>query len=140
MSLYEGVQVRAEVQLVAVTCYKCGVLFGLGAHYRQKRQEDCASFYCPNGHGQVYAESEADRLRKEVERQKKFKEMAEQRATSWRDQAETAERRRIAQKGVTTKLKKRIAAGVCPCCQRSFQNLGRHMAGQHPDFASDGAS
>lgn len=41
---------------------------------------------------------------------------------------------RRAQKGQNTRLKNRIAAGVCPCCNRSFQNVARHMAGQHPDF------
>lgn len=29
---------------------------------------------------------------------------------------------------------KRIKAGVCPCCTRTFQNLARHMAGEHPEF------
>lgn len=29
---------------------------------------------------------------------------------------------------------KRIKAGVCPCCTRTFQNLARHMAGEHPEI------
>jgi hypothetical protein len=33
-----------------------------------------------------------------------------------------------------TRIKKRVAAGVCPCCNRSFKDLARHMAGQHPDY------
>ena len=60
---------------------------------------------------------------------------AEARETHERDQREAAERSLAAQRGVTTKLRKQIAAGVCPCCHRSFQNLRRHMDGQHPDFA-----
>ncbi len=31
--------------------------------------------------------------------------------------------------------RERIVSGVCPCCNRTFQNLARHIAGQHPDFA-----
>lgn len=27
-----------------------------------------------------------------------------------------------------------VGAGVCPCCNRTFKNLARHMAGQHPGF------
>jgi hypothetical protein len=27
-----------------------------------------------------------------------------------------------------------VANGVCPCCNRTFQNLARHMAGKHPDY------
>lgn len=49
------------------------------------------------------------------------------------------EYQRRAQKGQNTRLKKRIAAGVCPCCNRSFANLREHMAGQHPDFTGEGA-
>lgn len=39
-------------------------------------------------------------------------------------------------KGKLTKTRNRIAKGVCPCCNRSFVNLGKHMAGQHPDFGA----
>jgi hypothetical protein len=27
---------------------------------------------------------------------------------------------------------------VCPCCNRSFQNLRRHMATKHPEFNAPG--
>lgn len=43
-------------------------------------------------------------------------------------------RQLAAQKGVTTRIKNRIANGVCPCCQRTFKNLARHMKGQHPNY------
>lgn len=33
------------------------------------------------------------------------------------------------------RLKQRASAGVCPCCNRTFQQLARHMAAKHPDFA-----
>lgn len=32
------------------------------------------------------------------------------------------------------RLKARAAAGVCPCCNRTFQQLARHMAKNHPEF------
>ncbi len=34
-----------------------------------------------------------------------------------------------------TKVKKRAANGVCPCCNRTFSDLARHMKAKHPDFA-----
>lgn len=37
-------------------------------------------------------------------------------------------------KGAHQRTKNRVAKGVCPCCNRSFTNLAKHMAGQHPDF------
>jgi hypothetical protein len=42
----------------------------------------------------------------------------------------------IAGKAQVTKLKKRASAGVCPCCNRTFSNMARHMAHQHPEFDS----
>lgn len=30
------------------------------------------------------------------------------------------------------------APRVCPCCNRTFQNVARHIAGQHPDYADLG--
>lgn len=28
----------------------------------------------------------------------------------------------------------RIRNGVCPCCNRSFKDVHRHMKSQHPEF------
>lgn len=59
------------------------------------------------------------------------------RADRMRDEKEAAERRVSAAKGQVTKLKNRTAAGVCPCCTRSFENLKRHMATKHPAFTDE---
>src|SRR5690606_15231496 len=32
------------------------------------------------------------------------------------------------------KERQRFANGVCPCCNRSFTNVARHMRTQHPDY------
>jgi len=52
-----------------------------------------------------------------------------------RERAERTERRLSAQKGVTTRIKNRVANGVCPCCKRSFTDLRRHMETKHPKYA-----
>lgn len=44
------------------------------------------------------------------------------------------ERSAAAQRGVLTRLKNRVAAGVCPCCHRSFKQLSEHMKMKHPDY------
>lgn len=121
--------VMIEKQIVVIECASCSIDFGIGAHFQQERRNDHANFYCPNGHLNHYPQkNEAERLRQQLK-------WANARADSWKDQAETAEARRRGQKAANTKLKKRIAAGVCPCCRRSFEDLARHIAGQHPDFA-----
>ena len=30
-----------------------------------------------------------------------------------------------------------MANGVCPCCNRSFENLRNHMHTQHPDYGQE---
>ena len=37
-------------------------------------------------------------------------------------------------KGQVTRIKKRVANGVCPCCNRTFKDLAAHMSTQHPDY------
>lgn len=37
-------------------------------------------------------------------------------------------------RGQLTKLKRRVSNGVCPCCNRSFADLHRHMTEKHPDY------
>ena len=93
-------------------------------------RSDPGHIYCPLGHKPVWGDkSRVDELEGKL---------ALERSNSafWREREAAAERRVSAQRGVTTKLKKRIAAGVCPCCKRTFQDVSRHMKGQHPDFVA----
>jgi hypothetical protein len=43
---------------------------------------------------------------------------------------------RRAEKAAKTRIKNRISKGVCPCCNRTFQDLQRHMTTKHPDYAT----
>lgn len=124
------------VTLATETCFSCAVVFALPAALLKARRQDQGSFYCPNGHGQHYTESEAARLRRELDANKRRAERAEASLCAARDQLDAAERSRSALKGVVTRQKRRAAAGVCPCCNRSFQALSRHMAAKHPDYAT----
>jgi septal ring factor EnvC (AmiA/AmiB activator) len=115
-------------------CAACGVHFGMTKHLEQQRRKDGGSFFCPNGHSLSYGKSEAAKLREELAR-------TQGQLTHARDQRDAAEahRRTVekqlgASRGQVTKLQKRVVAGVCPCCHRSFQALSRHMKTKHPDF------
>ena len=116
-----------EVILVTHECGRCGVVFAMPDRFLRDRREDGQTFYCPNGHPRVFRESESDRLRRQLAN-------AEARETHERDQRQAAERSNVALRGVVTRTKRRAAAGVCQCCHRTFQNVARHMANQHPDF------
>lgn len=120
------------------TCW-CGIAFALPAHLHKRfidRQQ--IHIYCPLGHAMIPAgKSEADR-------QRDAREAAErqvQRLTAIRTDLETRleQQRQLtrAQKAAKTRIKNRIAKGVCPCCNRTFENLQRHMTTQHPTYAQE---
>ena len=119
-----------SLSLDAITCCQegCGITFAAPESWIRKRREDHVWWYCPNGHTQHFpGETEAEKLKKQLAA--RGAELDRVRAD--RD----AQIRTItSMKGQATKLRKRVAAGVCPCCKRTFQNLARHMSGQHPGF------
>lgn len=124
-------------RLTTETCYKCGIVFAVPQYFRKTRQDDKQSFWCPNGHPQAYVESEADRLRKELEKEKRNTEW-------WRVHAESKDKtikgQNIQLGKVRAKLHRtevRASHGVCPCCNRSFVNMQRHMKTKHPDYVKE---
>lgn len=132
-----GALLNLDLNFEREECYTCGVVFWMPSQFQENRRKDKKNFFCPSGHHQAYIESEADRLRKELEKQKKRTEWAEEQAKNARADAERAELRRRAQFGENTKLRKRISNGVCPCCRRNFVSLGRHLKKMHPDFVPE---
>jgi len=116
-----------------VECCNCGVTFGLPASLLKALREDPSRyFYCPNGHSQHFTTNEVERLKAEL---KNTRENL-QREIEWqKGQRKVAEKQLIVKKGQITKLRNRISNGVCPCCHRQFQNVQRHMATKHPDYA-----
>lgn len=117
-------------------CASCGITFAAPAHFIQKRREDGETFYCPNGHSLGFGKGENDRLKKQLESAQREVQRAYTHATHQRDQREAAERSNAALRGVVTRTKKRAAAGVCQCCSRTFQDVARHMASQHPNYVA----
>lgn len=106
-------------------CCNCGVAFAMTADLQKRRRGDRKSFYCPNGHGQHYTGlSEEQKLRDEVQRQAVMREAADARALR-------AEAERMAVTKAHVKMRTRVMNGVCPCCNRTFQNLMRHMQTEH---------
>lgn len=120
--------------LVVQECCSCGVRFaipeGLNKRALQERGSTGTVFFCPLGHRQWYI-GETD-----AEKEKRRRLDAEARATAIRDQLEAEKRSHAATKGAHTKTKRRVARGVCPCCNRTFANVHRHMESQHPEYAS----
>lgn len=121
--------------LTTEECCACGVVFAMPQALNQQLMDSGKNFYCPVGHQQHYTHTTVMKLQAQLKRQKEDTDYYKKRTDEEHKEKEQYKHRLAAQKGQTTKLKKRIANGVCPCCQRSFQNLHRHMVHQHPEFA-----
>jgi hypothetical protein len=117
----------------------CGFIFAVPDGYERRLRETHDQFFCPKGHSLSFTgASTAERLRLEIEAEKRRTEYERERATRFQEQRIRAEHQLRTVKGHQTRLKKRIASGACPCCNRTFENLARHMTTQHPGYA-DGA-
>jgi len=106
-------------------CFCCGVAFAMPVALNQVLRDTHRYFYCPNGHSQFYpGKSEAEQLKAVLaQQQAEFKRIADQREAEFRRLAEEKAR-----------IEKRIGAGVCICCNRSFQDLRRHIKTKHATF------
>lgn len=133
MTLFETAAIGAG--MAAIPCCKCGIIFHVPEAWDADRRAKHDSFHCPNGHSLKYhAKSEADILRDQLTRERARLDQVRAWAQDEERQRESAERSLRAHKGVVTKLRKRVAAGQCPCCQRTFRDLRDHMRAQHPDW------
>lgn len=116
-------------------CCNCGITFHVPAVFQKAcRADSRKTFYCPNGHGQSYTESEADKLRQERDRLKQNEAWYEARLKDAQADADAQKRQAAAYKGIATRIKNRVKQGVCPCCNRTFSDLARHVKTKHPDF------
>jgi hypothetical protein len=130
----ERQQIRYTTSLETLSCGSCGIPFAIPLDMHRKVKDSGDSFWCPNGHQISYHRSEADNLRDKLAREQSARKRAEAAEVHQRDQRVAAERSAAAYKGRVTRLKNRAAAGVCPCCNRHFENVERHMSTKHPDF------
>lgn len=114
-----------------IDCSACGVLFAVPDDVDKELVDSGRTFYCPNGHAQHYTNSTAKQLKDEKDRHARTVARLDQ----MRADRDATELSRRAIKGQLTKVKKRVAVGVCPCCNRSFKDLAQHMTTKHPDYA-----
>jgi hypothetical protein len=130
----------ADDDMSKIQCADCGIAYLVPDRWKQARRDDHKTFWCPNGHTQYFpGETEAEKLRRERDHLKQRIAQRDDWVREERERRAAVERQLAAQKGQVTKLKNRAGAGVCPCCNRTFQALARHMAAKHPQFACEAA-
>jgi predicted nucleic acid binding AN1-type Zn finger protein len=117
----------------SITCFRCGIVFGVPEHWLKSRREDKESFWCPNGHSQAFVKSIADQLRQE-------RDSLRQQMSRVIDEREEQRKRAVRAEHREKRLQKRTAAGTCPCCKRTFSNMAIHMKKQHPGFVAEQAN
>lgn len=129
---HQGRTHQAGVEFTVINCAECKGVFALMDQHIKRLRDSKETFYCPSGHANVYRESTEEKLRKELAAKesqiwqaKRAKELAEA-------DAELAKKREELAAGETRRLMTRITSGICPCCNRFFQNVARHMQTKHP--------
>lgn len=120
------------VALVELQCRSCGTFHAIPKVMHDSCVEEGGYWTCPNGHTRGFKEGRHAREAVRLERDRLKQQLAE------RDDALRAAEQRVAkEQSKVRKLKTRAAAGVCPCCNRQFQNLHMHMMTKHKDFAGN---
>lgn len=135
--------VNYAISLEPMTCGTCGGAYALSRefmeHCRKVGRAGGATWRCPYCKGPEiwsYGSSEVERLRRKLESAEQREQFAERRLAAERARVRDVERSRAAYKAQSTKLRKRVGNGVCPCCNRTFTQLARHMTAKHPEFAA----
>lgn len=118
--------------LTVLRCW-CGITLAVPQDLRDhqlRHHHDGTSevgIYCPLGH-QFIPSGEPQYKRLERRLANKDEDLRAERASH-----ATTKGQLTATKGQLTKTRKRAANGVCPCCQRSFVNVARHVRTKHPE-------
>jgi hypothetical protein len=133
--------------LEVVRCW-CGIRFGIPSElhaemYRGRGERQGA--YCPLGHEFVFAgKSPAEKRADQLERELESERGRSARLLAELDQETAAllseRNRNRALKGHLTRMRNRIAAGVCPVpgCRRSgFSRVRAHLAAKHPEWLAE---
>lgn len=131
-----------RTELTAINCGLCGGVYAISERYREQKHLASGFWNCPYCKADWgYGESENGKLKKQLAQEKHNAEQTQARLREERDRARhreaVAERRRAAMKGQVTRIKNRVGKGVCPCCNRTFLNLQRHMEKKHSDWAPE---
>lgn len=136
----ETIFIKGEPHVVT-QCGACGVFHTVPEIVYDCHKREGGYHCCPNGHQRGWNKGtdaiERENTRLERDRLKQRTAQLEDEAKAATERAIQAEQAAGKAMAANKKLKKRAAAGTCPCCQRTFSNMADHMKYQHPDFVAD---
>lgn len=136
-----SITVERKIELKVTTCIHCSASFALPQQVWDFQVKNGGYHWCPCcGRNQGWDPKERAKVAEENAEIKRLKDnlkWEQDYAKREREAKEQAERCLSATRGVVTRLKNRAKAGVCPCCNRHFTALERHMATKHPEYAKE---
>lgn len=126
-------------RFISTDCITCGVEYFVPERVWEEQRKNGGFHHCINGHSQGWGkgQTEIDKLRQERDRLRQREAQKDDEIARQKRLRDMERRTASAYKGQVTKLRKRAKHGVCPCCNRTFQNLARHMDAKHPSFEPD---
>lgn len=129
-------KLTVQREFAEVPCSMCAITFYVPQGFDDARRRDGRALFCPNGHRLSYGETEADKLRRERDRLKQDAARLEEEARLGWDAANAQLARAKKAEAEARRVTKRATAALCPCCNRSFSQLARHMKAKHPDVVA----
>jgi hypothetical protein len=113
-------------EYVLVTCGAdgCDQTFGMHQRFYDETRRTGCGWTCPKGHQRVWKGKTTEQQLKD----------AEAREVALKDQLAAAVHEAEQTRQALLRDRQRFANGVCPCCNRSFENVRRHMTTKHPDY------
>lgn len=122
-------QYTETIVLEHKTCGNCSGTFALNARWLEEKRRNKGGYHCPYCQTHWgWWKSEAEKLKEELaEKEAQLRSANESAMTNLRMRVAADTRRQEAE----MKLR-RVEKGVCPCCNRTFINLQRHMKTKHP--------
>jgi cytochrome c553 len=92
------------------TCGTCGVIHFIPDELEQEAKSTGQTWYCPNGHGRSYKESEADKYKRLYEQTERYRLNAVQENKHLKNDVESLDKALKAEKAKTAKKKARKVA------------------------------
>lgn len=125
-------------ELTITSCW-CGIRLAIPSDLYTHAYNNGQVVFCPLGHEFVWKETEAQRLAKKLKTAQAAAKFAWASASAARDQRDAANRTAAAYRGHLTRLRNKIANGVCPVpgCKRHFDNIQAHIATVHGAWAEE---
>jgi hypothetical protein len=117
-----------DIKMRTAICRTCGVVHAYPEVLWEEKEESGGYIFCPNGHQWGFREG-----RKERDAVHRERDLLKQQTARLEDELREAAARAAKAEAESKRIMTRTGAGVCPCCNRSFAQLARHMKAKHPD-------